>query len=174
MMNTMTELYGIYDDEYNLVFPDAVITTASITEEADLMTHPLEDGASIVDHRVIKPVQIQISMTLNPDTYQDTYKLVKQAFMGNDVFTINTKAGIYNNMALAGIPHEESPAQFDTIVLALKFIEAKFVETQFQILPPVKVKNKNDSSTVNKGEQPAEEVSEKKRYSFLYAIFGLS
>ena len=58
-------------------------------------------------------------------------------------------------MIISQLPHEESPDQFDTIIVALKFKQAIFVTTNSQALPATAVKNPVQQSTVNTGEQQA-------------------
>lgn len=148
-----TEVYGIYDDEFNLLFPDAISISASITESADVMSHAVEDGSMISDHRVLKPVEITLSLFLPAEKYNDTFKLIRQAFHGNDIYHVNTRVGIYRNMAISSMPHEESPEQFDTVSVSLQLNEVKIVETQYQELSAKKVADDIDSSTVNRCEQ---------------------
>lgn len=126
---------------------------ASIAEGAKLMTHPLENGEVITDHRVILPVAISLAMILRSRDYRDTYAAIRAAFRRTDEFTVQTKTDTYRNMYLRDIPHEEDPDKFDTITIILEFVEAQFFTSQVQELTEAEVTDREDSSTLNRGEQ---------------------
>ena len=44
------------------VFADARPLKAVVSETAQLMTHPLEDGSNIIDHRIILPIGLSLSI----------------------------------------------------------------------------------------------------------------
>ncbi|MBC3211371.1 phage baseplate protein [Serratia fonticola] len=152
-MRKTTEVYGVYDDNFNVAFPAAISMKASVSEEAKLMEHPLEDGSTIADHRVIQPVEIELIVFLPDDTFKDTYSNIRQAFHGEQLYTVHLATGMYSRMALQAMPHEETPEQAGSIAIALQLKEAQIVTTQYQALPPRKVKDPKDTSTVHRGEQ---------------------
>jgi hypothetical protein len=152
-MRKTTEVYGVYDDNFNVAFPAAISMNASVHEEAKLMEHPLEDGSTIADHRVIMPTEIELVVFLPADTFQDTYNNIRQAFHGEQLYTVHLATGMYSRMALQAMPHEETPEQAGSIAIALQLKEARIITTQYQALPPRKVKDPKDTSTVNRGEQ---------------------
>jgi hypothetical protein len=158
--------------ETESAYPSARPVKATVSETARLMTHPLEDGTPIADHRIRLPNAITLIIIIDPklftfrpidlefgflQTYKDTYQRIKDDFDKNQKFTIQTKAGSYENMYLQGIPHEEDATQFDTITIILDFLEAKFAKVQTQELAPPDVQNANDTSTMNTGEQTTTE-----------------
>lgn len=156
-MKTTTEVYGIYDDNFKVMFPDAINMKATVQEEAKLMEHPIEDGSSVTDHRIILPVEIELIVFLAADTYKDSYNNIRQAFRGEQLFVVHLATGIYSRMAMQAMPHEESPEQAGSIAMALQLKEAQIITTQYQALPPRKVRDKKDTSTVNRGEQQSQE-----------------
>lgn len=153
MSDTKIEIVGIYDSEFRQLVSGSVPMSAIIQEGSKIFTHPLETGVSVSDHKIILPIEITIDMMLPRGLYLDLYATIRQIFHGNDTFIIQTRTMAYKNMALAQMPHEEHADQFDVIPISLTFQEAIFVETQFQALPPAKVRNKRDASTVKRGEQ---------------------
>ncbi|TQI80000.1 hypothetical protein FHU10_5149 [Serratia fonticola] len=152
-MEKTMEVYGLYDGNFNLAFPDAISMKASVREEAKLMEHPMEDGATIADHRVILPVGIELVVFLPAESYKDSYNCLRQAFRGEELYTVHLATGIYSRMALQAMPHEETPDQSDAIAITLSLKEARIITTQYQALPPVKVKSPKDTCTVERGEQ---------------------
>ena len=135
------------------LFEGARPLKATISESAKLLTHPLEDGSNIVDHRIILPIGISLSLVLNAETYRSTYADIRQSFRESTRLTIQTKTDIYQNMYMQDIPHEEDPRLFDTITLIITLIESQLARTQIQLLPLTSVINPVDSSTSDRGEQ---------------------
>lgn len=153
------EVVGLFDSSFRQLIPDAVVMSATVTEDSKIFTHPLETGVEVADHKIITPVEIAVSVVLPRGIYRDLYAQIRQIFHGDNVFTVQTRAQTYTSMALASMPHEENPEMFDVIPMTLTFTEAQFVETQFQALPPKKVRNKRDASTVKRGEQQGKKGS---------------
>lgn len=152
-----TEVYGIYDTDFSLRFEKMQVIKASIMREAKLMEHPLEDGSSIADHRVIQPTEIEMPVLLPAGEYRSLYQEINKAWLGTELFYIHTRAGIYKSMALEAMPHEENPEQFDVIPMVLRLKEVKLVATQYQALPAKKVARAADQSTVKRAEQTGEQ-----------------
>lgn len=160
MSNTAKlELVGIFDSSFRQIIPDAVVMNATVQEDSKIFTHPLETGVETSDHRIISPVEIVVSVVLPRGLYRDLYAQIRQIFHGDNVFTIQSRANTYTSMALASMPHEEQSDMIDVIPMTLTFAEAIFIETQFQALPPKKVRNKRDASTVKRGEQQGKQGS---------------
>lgn len=152
-MKEKTELYGIYDGDFSLRFTGMSILKATVMKEAKMMEHPLEDGSSIADHRILLPVEIEIAALLPSGLHASLYAELKQAFSGTELFHVHTRAGIYSSMAMAAMPHEETLEQADILPVVLRFKETILAETQYQALPPRKVKHAGDTSTVKRAEQ---------------------
>lgn len=156
-INTLgAEVIGVYDSDFNLVFPGANLMKATVQREAKLMEHPIEDGSTVVDHKVILPVDIELVVFIPGISYKDTYEQIKQAFLSGDLYTVQTRAATYLNMTIAAIPHEETTDQADIITMSLQLRETIIVETQYQALPPRKVADPRDTSTVERAEQAGE------------------
>jgi len=161
-----TDVVGVFDTSFNQLFPDGRPIKASVTETAKLMEHPLETGSVIMDHRVINPVEIELSLVLTGEEYADTYKQIKDTFNGNNLIIVQTKTGSYSNMAIQAMPHEESPDMMDAVPMALKLKEAILIDVQFQALPPRKVVNQKDTSVLDMGEKTPNNSS------VAYRLFG--
>lgn len=161
-----TDVVCILDASLAQLFETARPIKATVKEESKPMEHPLESGATITDHRVIQPVEIELSMVLASADYKDTYRKIRDLFTRGDLLTVQTRTDSYPNMLLAAMPHEETPDAFDAVNLALSLKEALFVQAQFSDL---KVRNAKDSRTVNRGEQQGQ--TSKKQSSILSGLF---
>ncbi|WP_058913343.1 phage baseplate protein [Entomohabitans teleogrylli] len=152
-MAEKTEVYGIYSDKFALRFDKMILLKASVMREAKLMEHPLEDGSTIADHRILQPVEIEIPVLLPAGDYTSLYREINQAWIDTELFNIHTRVGIFKSMAFAAMPHDENPDQVDVIPMVLRFKEVRLVTTQYQALPARKVARPRDQSTVSRGEQ---------------------
>lgn len=157
-----TDVVAVLEADTGLqLFEDARPLKATVSESAKLLTHPLEDGSNIVDHRIILPIGISLSLVLSAETYRSTYAEIRQAFRESTRVTIQTKADTYQNMYMQDIPHEEDPRLFDTITMIITLIESQLARTQIQLLPLTSVINPEDSSTSDRGEQTTTDAGER-------------
>ena len=152
-MEASVEVVGIFDEQFNRLFNKTHPMKATVSEEAQLFSHPLEDKTEISDHRVLMPVEITIVLQLDPSEYRNAYGELRSSFRKALKYTIKTRTDTYTNMVMQSIPHEEDAATPDLVTLIVSFKEAIFVSAQFQALPPRAVKKPNDASTVKRGEQ---------------------
>ena len=144
-----TDTVAVFDQEYNQLFRDARGIKAEVKEQAKVMEHPIESGAVITDHRIILPVEIELSVILLPASYQDTYKAIRSYYLNGTLLVIQTRTAIYENMLIQGIPHDETPEQYDVISLTISLRQALFVIPAGNIAPL----NPEDSNTVDRGQQ---------------------
>lgn len=170
------DVVGVFDSGFVQVFPEGRPIKAIIKEMAKVMEHPIETGATITDHRVILPVEIELTLMLTGEQYRDTYARIRALFHRTDTLIVQTKTGSYPNMIIEGMPHDEAPDLHDVVPLALKLREVILVTAQFQALPPRAVSRRRDASTVKRGEQTGSTEGNpggKKKSSVLYgAIYG--
>lgn len=154
ILDTLVPTYAydqvaVFDQNFNQIFPEARAIKAVVKEQARVMQHPLESGAMTTDHRVILPIEIELSMILTSETYQDVYRQIKQFYLNATLLIVQTKSSSYNNMLISDMPHEENPDTYNILVLALSLKEVQFADTTYAYAP----KNPLNSSTVNRGTQ---------------------
>jgi hypothetical protein len=148
-----SDVVAIFDQNFVQLFALARPLKATVKEDSKVMEHPLETGATVVDHSIILPVEIELSLIPTRGEYRDVYQRIRQAFRNRDLLVVQTKTGLYENQLIQSCPHEEDPEQFDTIAIALKLKEAQFIQPQFNKLAPKQVRNPSNASTVDKGQQ---------------------
>lgn len=149
IFHAANDVVGVFDQDFNQVFKRARAIKAVVKEESKLMEHPVETGATITDHRVILPIEINLSFILQSQDYIDTYREIKSFYLNATLLSVQVRSGVYDNQLIASIPHEEDPLQYDTITMAMSLKQVQFVTPQFKISP----KNKINSTTVNRGTQ---------------------
>jgi len=165
------DVVAIFDQNFIQLFTLARPIKAVVKEDSKLMEHPLETGVTIVDHSIILPIEIELSMIPTRGEYRDVYQRIRQSFKNRDLLVVQTKTGLYENLLLQSIPHEEDPELYDTITLALKLKEALIVTAQYNKLPAKSVRNKTNASTVDKGQQQPKAATTTRSGSVLSGIF---
>lgn len=140
---------AIFTQDFVQLFKNARPLKVVVKEEAKLMEHPVESGATITDHRIILPIEIEISLILKSVDYQDTYRAIKQYYLNGTLLVIQTKSGVYQNQLIASMPHEEDPENYNTIIIALKLKQVQIVTAQYGIVP----KNPTNTPVVDRGTQ---------------------
>lgn len=134
----------------NIVFASSIMG-CNVTEDSELMEHPVESGFKVVDNKVFNPVEIDIRLSLPNYVFVQVLKELRQLYEQSTRLRIKTKGKYYTNMVLQGIPHEEKPENFDRIVFDLHFKEVIFVEPKYIKLPASKLKNPENSDTQKLG-----------------------
>lgn len=148
------DVTAVLDAKLVQLFPQARALRVETTPEAKLMEHPLETGATIVDHRVVLPLVVTLSMILASQDYAAVFNQIRDLFGRGELLTVQTRVGSYPNMVIEKIPHEETEAIFDGVTLTLTLREALFAVTQFA---QIKVARPRDSNTQQRGQQQPKE-----------------
>jgi hypothetical protein len=162
-----TDVVCVLDATLAQVFQAARPIKATVKEESKAMEHPLETGATITDHRVILPVEIELSMVLTAEDYRGTYRQIRDLFAKGELLTVQTRTDSYRNMTITAMPHEETADAYDAINLGLTLKEVLYVAAQFSDL---QVSKPADSRTVQRGEQQPQATT-KKQSSILSGLF---
>lgn len=163
------DVVAVLDQDLNQVFPDVRALKAQVKEESKPMEHPLETGALVTDHRVILPVEIELSALVVVEDYREVYRQVKDIYLRGDLLTVQTRTDSYPSMLIASIPHEENGDMQDGITIAVSLREAKFVSAVFEDMkvPPPKPAAAKNSNTSKRGEQRPTETPEPRKGSYL-------
>lgn len=142
------DVVGVYSQDYTQVFRNARPMKAVVKPDAQLMKHPVETGATVIDNRIINPTLIELFLFLGANEFRDTYQQIKQLWLNGTLLIVQTKTDTYTNQLIAGLPHEEDPDVYDGIIVALKLEEVLFSTAQYGTIQPA---NPADSTTVDRG-----------------------
>lgn len=145
---------------------------ATVKETAKAMEHPVEDGATITDHRIIQPVEIDLSLILSGADYRDTYQELKTLFTDAELLIVQTRTDNYADMIITDLPHDETPDMTDAVAVALRLRQVKTVKAVYGSLPPRAVSRPADASTTKRGEvspQTATSEQDKKAKKSMFA-----
>jgi hypothetical protein len=143
------DVVGVYDVDFNQVFPEARPLRASVTEEAVFFKHPLESSATRTDHIIFQQIKIVMSMIMSGENYENVYKQIKQVYRSQTQLIVQTKTDTYEDIYIQGIPHEESPENFDSVIINLMLEETQQAVTVIIFNP----ESQSDRDTKNRGQQ---------------------
>lgn len=126
------------------IFANAIPMRASVRETSRVMEYPVETGATLSDHHIINPINIELQMLVAAANYSSTYGQIRNAFINATALSVQTRTGIYKNLIIADMPHDENPDMFDAIMISLHLREAILVvpnsstqPSNYQPLSPV-------------------------------------
>jgi hypothetical protein len=155
--NFSADLVAILDSGFGQAFPSARPFKMAYMPSSKLMEHPIEDGSMIVDHKVDLPIELEATLIISSVAdYRSTVSMINQSRLRGDLFTVQGKATSYRNMVISDTPYDEIPEMFDSILVVIRFKEARFVVPSFGSLPPRKVANKANADTKKAGaKQPS-------------------
>jgi len=164
------DVVAVLAADFSQVFARARAIKASVGRTSRAMEHPLETGATIIDHRIINPNTVDLGLILSSADYKAVYQQVENLFNRGELLTVQTRVASFSNMLIEKMPHEETTDVFDGITMQLSLKEARLVQAQFSALPPSKVARPKDSDTAKRGQQQPTPTPEK-RGSVLSGLF---
>ena len=162
------DVVGVFDQKtFYQVFSDARPIKAKVNETASVMSHPVEDGTSVTDHKIINPVDIELSMIIDSADYRSVYQIIKRHFTQSTLLIVQTKTDVYRSMIISAMPHDEDAAIYDSVTIAVKLSEVKFATfttgTAPEVSSPKNAKNSKTQATGKK--QPTDATNSDKKQS---------
>lgn len=144
-----TDYVGVFDQNQKQVFPNARILKSQVKEDSKVMEHPGESGITLSDHRILLPVEIELSLIVNSVNLKDTYKIIRQLYLSATLLVVQTRGGVYKNQLIQSLPSEEDPDYYGSLTIALKLKQIQFATAKYAVTP----KRPKNSSTVDRGTQ---------------------
>lgn len=147
------DVIAVLTQDFAQVFVNARAIKLSIDESSKVMRHPVEDGSTVTDHRVVDPIGAELSVICASSDYGSVYQQVKELFKQGTLLIVQTRVDSYADMLIEKMPHEETSELFDGIAMSITLTQVKFVTPQYSALPPRKVARPKDSDTAKRGQQ---------------------
>ena len=151
----VTDAIQIYGDDYAQLITAARPIKVSVRPEATIPQHPLETGASVSDHIIYKPIEIELSLVLTGSQYADLYQTIYAMWKSGNTYTVQTHVATYSNMCIYKIAHEESAEMMGAVALSMSLTEIMFSTPNVGKLPATAVKSSKHTSTSERGKQNA-------------------
>ena len=167
------DLVGIFrQDDYQQLFETANPMQVNVREMAKLLGYEAEDGVEISDHIIYLPVEIDLPFIVTDGT-REVFANMQAAFRAHAKVIVQTKVATYRDQIIYEIPHGEVAEQGNSITVQIKLREVLIVTPEYGALPPRKVTNKSQASTVKKGSQQTSEsdAPTKRKASVLAGLF---
>lgn len=162
------DVVAVLNSSFTQVFAKARAIKATIVRASKAMEHPLETGATVTDHRIVLPVNIELSLILASEDYRAVYQQIRDLFNKGDLLTVQTRVDSFTSMLIEKMPHDETPDMMDGVALALSLKEAQFVQPQFS---PLRVAQPKDTNTTKRGQQQPTESPPARKQSVLSGFF---
>lgn len=129
------DVVGVFDVDFNQVFPDARAMKATVKDDATFFQHPLESSVIRTDHIIFNPVQIGLTVIMSGDEYRNIYRQIKQIYRDQTQLIVQTRTDTYEQMYIQQMPHDESPDNFDSVVMEISLYETLIAVTEVSFLP---------------------------------------
>lgn len=156
--NIINSILGLASttQSFGQLFTAARPVDARVRETSKVMQHPVESGATISDFHIINPVEIEMVLIVDSQDYDSTYAQMRQAFTNATPLSVKTRTGVYSDMIIAAMPHEEKADMYDVITIGLHLQQVlQFIPGTDQIQSNYQPINPLDSDTVTSGLQAA-------------------
>lgn len=130
-------------DGTKVVF-DATVSE-SHEESLDLSGHPVERGATISDHAIVQPAEVQLInlVTLTPlnDEYAEPrrhfnlYERLRELYLRREIVTLVTRLRTYDSMMVTGVSTPITVDDGEMLVPSVRLSEVRFAESQVAKVP---------------------------------------
>ena len=162
------DVVAVLTSDFTQVFQRARAIKATIVRASKAMEHPLETGARVIDHRIVLPVTVDLSLVLASDDFRAVYQQIRDLFKRGELLTVQTRVDSYASLLIEKMPHDETADMIDGVTVALSLKEALFVQPQFSNL---KVARPADSTTRDRGQQQPADSPPGRQSSVLSSFF---
>jgi len=96
---------------------------AEVKEWSKVMDYPVETGAIWSDHKIDLPTEITMTGIIPESEYGAAYIAIRSAWKNATPLSVQTRTGIYKNMVISSMPHEETPDKFNAVMITSKLRE---------------------------------------------------
>lgn len=144
----------ITDNETNEpIWEEITHMGVSTNRTASTPTHPLETGASVMDHRIIEPTEVTLRIIATKNNYRNIYSSIQSYDRNSKLVKIHTRTRVNRNMAIVAYPDEQDPELYDALSLEITFREMLFVTPSQGTMTEENTRNKADANTVQQGQK---------------------
>lgn len=106
------------------LFIEARPMKATVRETSKGLRYPIETGAILTDSIIVQPTEIRMDLFIPSSGYATVYPQLRTARLNGTLLAIQTRTGIYKNMFIEEMPHDENSDMMDAIMMQIKFTEA--------------------------------------------------
>ena len=149
------------------IIPDLIIEE-STTDQIELTSHPVQNGAFITDHKYKKPTTLKLTMLQGGDTQADLadrYKALLDLQNGTDLFDVTTPKRIYKNMQVKSLACTTDSKTENVLSITAELQEVVIVSVSVTNVPPREQHKKPEKTgnTEKTGTKNAKVETDKKK-----------
>ena len=137
----------LYDENSNQILNNCIIYSVKVDNSAQLAEHPLEDGSRMVDHKIFLPKELSVIIYLSETGYSSEYQTIKSLYEERKFITAQLKNDVYSNLQIVGLPHEESNANINRLIVQINLKEAIIVTSKVAGYTDLTASNSSTVST---------------------------
>lgn len=167
-------------------FTPTIVTEETITDASETTDHPIEDGSSISDHVIIKPVTCSMEVYFNDDslmgfTPKEIYQMILALRDSMEPFTVVLGKRTIENVVFTNIVNHTNQDSEYVLHLSLEFKQLKLVTLEVvEIATPegqkasTQTAGKKQAQKTENGatEQAAKETAQKNNSALYNVIYG--
>lgn len=124
------DIVTLYDEDSKEILGNCIIYSVKVENSAQLAEHPLEDGSRMVDHKIFLPKELSVIIYLSETGYSSEYQTIKSLYEERKFITVQLKNDVYSNLQIVGLPHEESNANINRLIVQINLKEALVVTSK--------------------------------------------
>jgi hypothetical protein len=146
------------------IIPDIVIEE-NTTDGWEITSHPVQQGASISDHKYRKPISLKMSMMYgggDSSALGATYQKLLDLQATSVLFDVMTPKRIYKNMQISSLSCTTNQQTENVLAITGEFIEVNIVDVVVSSVPP-RAKHKNPAKTGKTAKTGAKSTKEVKK-----------
>lgn len=157
------------------IIPDLVVEEQT-TDAYEITSHPVQQGASISDHKYKKPIALKMDLMFSGDNQADLstkYQALLTLQDDDSVFTVTTLKRIYNNMQIKSLSVTTDKTTENILKVSAEFEQVIIVSVQtVDSFPPKAVHKKPKKTGASKqtGQKSGQDASSKKNVSVLSSL----
>lgn len=121
MQKVFIENTGFLDEETSLLS----IVDIRVVRHADITKSPVELGYSIMDYKVIMPIEVVVKCMIKDNAYESVMSRIRQMFANRTAtrYFIKTKTEIIPGLILHNVSESQTADKFDAYIIELRFTE---------------------------------------------------
>lgn len=160
---------AVYKQEDNTeVFINCKYIDGSADDDLKFMEHPLENGATIVDHVIDDPKTVHTKLIVADDD-DDSLNEILELYKNRTPLIVKIKNELFKNVCISAKPVKAEVQYYDKSIYELTYKEVIEAQTVYVKMSVPQVAQKKNASTIKTGHKQAQ-VPKKPKQSILAKI----
>lgn len=152
MIKSIMSAIDIFTGGLNgLMFAGSNKMAITVRQNKRITSFEVESGESRSDHVVFEPVEISIDFIVSELMSKGAMKGFENAYRNNELMTISTALGVYDNMMIVSMPRYESGEILLGAFLTIQFKEYREVTPAYGEMTQESVANPSNADSVDRG-----------------------